>query len=136
LRAGSEPILALVHSPETGGSTLAKILEQTYGLRFGRSRSLNAILDPFGTEARLRAIGQPRDESRSPAVVGHFVFGMRELLPADTRYVTLLREPLERTLSHYAYVVARRDPSLPAVTIEQCSTILDLRRTTSRPGCL
>jgi Galactose-3-O-sulfotransferase len=50
--------------------------------------------------------------------VGHFVFGMRDLLPRDTRYVTVLREPVERTLSHYAYLVARRDPSLPE--LEEC----------------
>jgi hypothetical protein len=39
------------------------------------------------------------------------VFGMRELLPPDTRYVTVLQEPVARTLSHY----------LPEVTLEEMS---------------
>jgi hypothetical protein len=44
------------------------------------------------------------------ALGGHIVFGLSEALPADARYVTVLRDPIERTLSHYGYLVAPRDP--------------------------
>ena len=39
------------------------------------------------------------------------VFGLRDVLPADARYLTVLRDPVERTLSHYGYLVAPRDPA-------------------------
>jgi hypothetical protein len=38
----------------------------------------------------LRAVVQSREESRPPAVVGHFVFGMRELLPLIDQAATAL----------------------------------------------
>ena len=37
------------------------------------------------------------------------VFGLRDVLPPDARYLTVLRDPVERTLSHYGYLVAPRD---------------------------
>jgi hypothetical protein len=131
LRAGCHPLLALLHIPKTGGSSLVKTIRREYGEPFRKSP--NAIVDPILAEAKLRALGEAADSSRPLAVAGHMVFGMRDLLPPDTRYMTVLREPIERTLSHYAYLVAPRDPKSrphgllargtpyrPEMTLEQC----------------
>jgi hypothetical protein len=68
------------------------------------------------------------------AVAGSFTFGLRELLPADARWMTILRDPVERTLSQYFYLVrppGKRDragagltpawlgPPGPDLTLEQ-----------------
>ena len=43
---------------------------------------------------------------------GHLPFGVYQYLPSDSRYITFLRDPVERTLSHYyrARSVRKRDP--------------------------
>jgi hypothetical protein len=112
------PLLALLHVPKAGGSTLAALIKRNYGVTYGKSRSIDAILDPATAAVRLRAIGEAPEPSRQPALVGHFVFGMRDLLPPDTRYVTVLRDPVERTLSHFAYVTRPETRRAP-VTLEQ-----------------
>jgi galactose-3-O-sulfotransferase len=144
LGTGSHPLLALIHIPKTGGSSLVKAIRREYGESFGKSRApthgvsrpikrANAIVDPVLAEAKLRALGEAADGSRPPVVAGHIVFGMRDLLPPDTRYLTVLREPVERALSHYAYLVeplgprsrprgllARGTPYRPEMTLEEC----------------
>jgi hypothetical protein len=129
---GSEkpPLLVLIHIPKTGGSALRRIIEREHGDRYRKTP--NVITHPEVAEERIRAA--LADES-SPllAMAGHIVFGLRNLLPPDTRYVTVLREPIERTLSHYGYLVAPRDPSTrqhgllsrdtpyrPELSIEEC----------------
>ena len=43
---------------------------------------------------------------------GHLPFGIYQYLPSDSRYITFLRDPVERTLSHYyrARSVRKRNP--------------------------
>jgi len=36
---------------------------------------------------------------------GHFNFGLHDLLPQPSTYITLLRNPVDRALSHYYYVL-------------------------------
>jgi Domain of unknown function (DUF4118)/Galactose-3-O-sulfotransferase len=37
-------------------------------------------------------------------VIGHFQFGLHETLPQSSEYITVVREPVARVLSQYAYV--------------------------------
>jgi hypothetical protein len=125
-----QPLLVQIHIPKTGGAALRGIISSELGGRF--KQKLNTITHPEKAEARIRAIGAG-EGVRPPALCGHIVFGLRDLLPPDTRYVTVLREPVERTLSHYGYLVAPRDPALhphgllsrdspyrPEMSLEEC----------------
>ncbi len=58
-------------------------------------------------DARLRDIAR-RPKVR--AVAGHLTFGLHNRLPADARYVAILRDPVERTLSHH-HVLPRSRPN-------------------------
>ena len=84
------------------------MLSKEYGDRFRKAP--NTFTHPQVAEERLRARVIGENDTRPLAIAGHIVFGLRDLLPSDTRYVTVLREPVERTLSHYGYLVAPRDP--------------------------
>jgi len=42
-------------------------------------------------------------------VMGHFSFGPHRFLAEPSRYITILREPIDRVISHYYFV--RRDPT-------------------------
>jgi hypothetical protein len=94
-------LLVLVHIPKTAGTTLWRLMEHHYpraSYRIG-----NAIRRPDGVERGLSHV------VRKPgirAAAGHVPFGiLSERLPPESRYVAILRDPVERTLSHYAYVV-------------------------------
>ncbi len=103
-----QPLLVQIHIPKTAGSALRRVLSKEYGDRFRKAP--NTFTHPQVAEERLRARVTGENDTRPLAIAGHIVFGLRDLLPSDTRYVTVLREPVERTLSHYGYLVAPRDP--------------------------
>jgi len=103
-----QPLLVQIHIPKTAGSALRRVLSKEYGDRFRKAP--NTFTHPQVAEERLRARVIGENDTRPLAIAGHIVFGLRDLLPSDTRYVTVLREPVERTLSHYGYLVAPRDP--------------------------
>jgi hypothetical protein len=103
-----QPLLVQIHIPKTAGSALRRVLNREFGDRFGKAP--NTFTHPQVAEERLRARVAGEGGVAPLAIAGHIVFGLRDVLPEDSRYVTVLREPVERTLSHYGYLVAPRDP--------------------------
>jgi hypothetical protein len=141
-----EPRLVLVHIPKTAGTSLASILHHHYGAAFrggvGVARRGPLHRRPPNVFSRFDEV-EPQLESiverrRLRALAAHITFGWADRLPADTRYLTVLRDPVERTLSHYFYLVAptpkRRGgaqvglglvppwlaPPVPELTLEEC----------------
>lgn len=92
--------LLVVHVPKAAGTTLRVILERQYPA----SRIYKISNDIPGDLDRLRRL--PDREKRSVAVVfGHMCWGWHELLAPgqEYQYLTILRDPVERVLSCYAY---------------------------------
>jgi hypothetical protein len=94
-------MLIFVHLPKTAGTTLARIIERNYGSA--------AVLSLYGSSTgeelatmSAAALAQFR------AVMGHFSFGAHRFLPTPSPYITMLREPVDRVISHYYFV--RRQP--------------------------
>lgn len=102
----AEPLLVYIHIPKTAGTSLRKLLSRRYPGRFGKAP--NTFTHAEVAEERLGAL--VGNDPPPLAIGGHMVFGLRDVLPADARYLTVLRDPVERTLSHYGYLVAARDP--------------------------
>jgi hypothetical protein len=103
------PLLVFVHIPKTAGTTLRTVLSMNE--RGSRSRALGNVFKGGGGVSRalierLRA-GRGPDLRGARLVRGHFPLGIREYLPSymseerELRCFTFLREPAERTLSHY-----------------------------------
>ena len=125
----SLPLLVQIHIPKTAGTALRRLINRRYPDRFRIAP--NTFTHAHVAEQRLRAM--LAEEPRPLATAGHIVFGLRDVLPPNARYVTVLREPVERTLSHYGYLVAPRDPETrphgllsrdtpyrPDLTLEEC----------------
>jgi len=99
-------LFVYLHIPKTAGTSFRRLISRQYAGRFRKTP--NTFTHAQVAEERLRAMlaGEPPPL----AIGGHIVFGLRDALPRDARYLTVLRDPVERTLSHYGYLVAPRDP--------------------------
>jgi hypothetical protein len=99
-----DPLLALVHVPKTAGTTLTTLMRHHY--RGGRFLTSGNIFSRFEqVEAKLREI---QGKAHVHAVAGHFTFGLAEQALPGARCLTILRHPIERTLSHYYFLVQPR----------------------------
>ena len=102
----SEPTVVFLHIGKTGGTTLRRVLRRQY---------------PESEMMVVRARARPREETladfaelpeveraRPRLILGHTVFGLHELVPRPSTYITLLRRPVSLVLSQYGFV--RRTP--------------------------
>jgi hypothetical protein len=93
--------LIFLHIPKAAGSTLHPVLERHY------SKHVRHTVQPGRAEDFKQL---PADELRRIRLLkGHMPFGLHEYLTGHSRYITLLRHPAERVVSHY-YYVKRRPP--------------------------
>jgi len=91
-------MLAFVHIPRTGGGTFSSAISKNYSRLQGPG---NYQKNADATRSGVERIGR---ENVKKAVGDHIPYGLYlRHLPADTRYVTVLRDPVDRVLSHYHF---------------------------------
>ena len=94
-------MLAFVHIPKTAGTTFHKVISHQY--------PREKIFIHHDTEGPPSAELAARIEAQGASVVmGHFSVGLHEFIPS-LRYVTCLRDPIPRLVSHYHH--ALHDPT-------------------------
>jgi hypothetical protein len=102
--APREPPVAFVHIPKTAGGTVTDMFARAWS-RAAVHDAGNFIKDPERSAMKVtRRPGGWEKWSRAGGrlVVGHVPYGLlQDHMPADTRYMTFLREPVDRALSHY-----------------------------------
>ncbi|MFN8027177.1 MAG: glycosyltransferase [Acidimicrobiia bacterium] len=109
-----------VHLPKTAGSTFLRIIEREYGEE--AVYRLYGGLDARLAELRARSV----EEQRAVRVVaGHVAMGVAEELPGPSAYLTIVRDPVERIVSHYHYVRSRPDGQGHARALEGIRTLED-----------
>lgn len=98
----TRPIIFL-HVPKTAGTTLHSII----GLNYPNAQLFFTSPDsprPFDEVAALT----PKQRQKIKLYTGHFAFGLHKLLGTEATYITVLREPIDRSLSEFYHI--RRDP--------------------------
>lgn len=95
-----------LHVPKTAGTTLVGVIEREYGVE----RIARVYGGEFGIPVE-ELLGWPARRRRAVrAVVGHLPYGVAEHLPGRSVYATLLRDPVDRIVSHFSYALTQ--PSL------------------------
>ena len=106
-------MIGVVHIHKTAGTTLASVFKRSFGARHCDVLSLDPEA-PHLCPEDLRLM-MDRWYPRLDSVLGHAVRAYADLesVAGPIRWVTFLRDPLERTVSHYQYDVQRGGVDLP-----------------------
>jgi len=105
-----------LHMPKTGGTTLNHLIHRNYMPE--RTFTVpNAVMETYGDNwkkiptmerwqlARDKFAALPEVKKQEiDAIVGHMWFGWHELTNSSCQYVTFLRNPVRRFISHYNFI--------------------------------
>ncbi|CAN5338060.1 sulfotransferase family 2 domain-containing protein [soil metagenome] len=112
-----QPIIFL-HIPKTAGLTFHEILTDQYP---ERKHKLIYTVAHTKTYTDL-----PIDKKNKIGVIkGHLLFGLHESMPLNPIYLTLLRDPIMRTISGYEFIKSRTDHPFHKEMINKNFTLVD-----------
>lgn len=100
--------LVFLHIPKTAGSTFHTILGERY--------SATVTKNLFGSryeDLEIKNFIELTDthKSKIKLLKGHMPFGLHKYLPGTSKYISILRDPIERVISQYYYIKANtRNP--------------------------
>jgi hypothetical protein len=98
---GASKIIFL-HIPKTGGMSLRGLFVKNYR----GQRHFNTDLIEIDTQKWQGCLDQvrqmsPEDLADIGVFKGHMLFGLHEIVPGPVEYITFLRDPVKRIVSHY-----------------------------------
>lgn len=96
-----EQTLIFFHIPKSGGSTLREIIGRQYPAEAILTQDAKKPMEAIEHLQRMSA----EQKARLAVVQGHSVLGVHDLLPKPSTYVTMLRDPVERVISFYYYIL-------------------------------
>jgi hypothetical protein len=98
--SGIREAVIFLHLPKTAGTTLNRLIEWEYKLT--EMYSVDPVLFEWSA-AHLRNLPESRLR-RTRIFKGHMLFGLHEVLPQPSTYITVLRDPIERVLSAFFFM--------------------------------
>jgi Galactose-3-O-sulfotransferase len=110
----SDPTVIFLHVGKTGGSTLQRILYRQFAARDRLLvKTRPTIPGRPARESTLQAFASlpPQERERPRLIEGHLIYGIHDLIPRPSTYITLLRDPVALSVSQYRYVC--RTPTHP-----------------------
>ncbi len=116
-----------MHIAKTAGTAFRETMSENY------KHSQIAYLYPHPPGLLVSALGLLPLEQRARfrLVMGHFQYGIHELLPQDSIYITIVRRPVERVVSHYYYLLEMQpDLARNGGSTMPLVEMLEARRTT------
>jgi peptidoglycan/xylan/chitin deacetylase (PgdA/CDA1 family) len=93
--------LVFIHHAKAAGTTIRKLIVREYGAE--RVRWLDGFRIPEEVEGLRRTPGA--ELARIRVIGGHMPFGLAAELPGRFAYMTMLRDPVARIVSHYRWAL-------------------------------
>jgi hypothetical protein len=119
----ADRLVIFLHLPKAAGSTLTRVIGQQY--RRGEIRNL-------GGKDRAVALQEAADLTRPPAqiriITGHVPFGVHRAVHGEFTYITLLRDPVDRLLSHFHFARQLASHPMHGDIASGKLTVLDVAR--------
>lgn len=105
-RPGKPTTLIFLHVPKAAGMTLHSIIDRQYPKEsiFNIGQPVREHIDKFKKLPEHK-------RAKIRCMKGHMWFGLHRYLPQPSMYITMLRNPVDRLVSHYFYVL--RSPTHP-----------------------
>ena len=99
------PKIVFLHIPKTAGMSLHGLFIRNYrGMGIFNVGVKDITEEEWqGCLQRIRNIS-PDELDKYVVFKGHMIFGLHELLPGPVEYITFLRDPVKRIVSHYKMV--------------------------------
>jgi hypothetical protein len=97
----TDPLIAFVHIPKAGGTSLTRLLADTYGEKLLQAGP-EIGWPPTFSDAVMADIDKKRFFYK--AYIGHFAYGIHRVFKRKTRYFSIVRDPLERLESLYNFI--------------------------------
>lgn len=113
-----EPSLIFLHIPKTAGTTLHRILERQY------EASTIFTIGNYENIDDFKQIPESQKE-KIRLLKGHMYFGLHESFPQQSTYITIMRDPIERVISHYYYILSEPSNQLHQEVISQNISLKD-----------
>ncbi|MCL4396622.1 MAG: sulfotransferase family protein [Chloroflexi bacterium] len=113
--------LVFVHIPKAAGTTLGRIIERQYSPRSLVGIDARPGPDVFADLTRL----SQAQKSQIRCVMGKVPFGAHIHILPPWRYVTMMRKPVDRIISHYFYVLRTPLHYLHEQVVSRHMTLLD-----------
>jgi hypothetical protein len=93
--------LLFLHIPKAAGTTLHSVIERQFAPDV--TFSIDGFNSPQGIKEFIRLPAQQREKIR--LVKGHMPYGLHKYLSVPASYITMLRDPVDRVVSHYYFVL-------------------------------
>lgn len=106
MKGKSTDLIYFLHIPKTAGTTLTNFLDKHYAKKDILPHKLwNQLLPTYKSE-QFKKNSNPLKEFK--LIRGHFGYGLHREIGARPQYITMLREPIDRTISQFYHF--KRDP--------------------------
>lgn len=114
-RKRQEPVIIFLHIPKTAGTTLQTIINKQF------KREYVYELDNSNAQKSMEKFQHLPDSEKQKykVILGHMWFGLHRYLPRASTYITVLRDPVDRVVSHYYFVKRRKDHYLHDIVESQ-----------------
>ena len=100
-------MLIYLHLPKTAGTTLRLIIEREYGL--DKIFQINGL---HPNEEVMKDLHAWPHFNNVTVVSGHQYFGLHKYLYKECKYITMMRDPVDRVISGYSHLVDPCDRSM------------------------